>query len=201
MGIGTGHYLAAYPGHANVVGVDLSKDMLDIAAREIEMQGWRHIALKQMNALDLQFAANTFDYVMGFHTASVVDDPQRLMEEMVRVCKPGGTIVIINYFRTQNPWLAPLVDVVSSFTELLGWQTQVKYDDLFENPQIRVQDRYKTSSWSLFTIVVSQKLGRADIHDSQSQNEIRANRADRHTTCTNRFNHSSNQTKSGRSLT
>lgn len=157
VGIGTGHYLAAYPRHASVVGVDLSSAMLQIAAREIEKQDWRHVTLQQMNALELRFDADSFDYVMGFHTASVVDNPRRLMEEMVRVCKPGGTIVIINYFPTQKSWLSPMVDAASSLTKWLGWHMHVKYDDLFDHPEIRVRQRYKTSSLSFFTVVVCQK--------------------------------------------
>ena len=42
-----------------------------------------------MNALDLEFSANSFDYVMAFHVVTVVPDPIRMIEEAKRVCKPG----------------------------------------------------------------------------------------------------------------
>jgi phosphatidylethanolamine/phosphatidyl-N-methylethanolamine N-methyltransferase len=158
VGVGTGHYLAAYPRHANVIGIDLSPDMLKRAEREIERYGLDHIELRQMDALDLQFPADSFEYVMGFHTASVVADPQRLIDEMLRVCRPGGRIVVINHLRTsRRRWLVPLSNVASALTRPLGWHVNVSFDDLFEREDLTVERRSKSSPWSPFTVVVAKK--------------------------------------------
>jgi phosphatidylethanolamine/phosphatidyl-N-methylethanolamine N-methyltransferase len=136
-----------------------------------------------MNALELQFDADCFDYVMGFHTASVVDNPRRLMEEMVRVCTPGGTIVIINYFPTEHAWLSPVVNAASWLTKWLGWHMHVKYDDLFDHPEIRVQQRYKTSPLSFFTVVVSQRQV-LDESGALPSSKATKQKIGRHTSCT-----------------
>ncbi len=44
------------------------------------------------------FADNSFDAVLALYVASVVPDPARFAAEMRRVCRPGGTIVIVNHF-------------------------------------------------------------------------------------------------------
>ena len=77
VGVGTGLSLSAYPTHCDVVGIDLAQDMLDQADEKIREQGWRHITLRQMDALNLGFPDDSFDYVMAFHVVSVVPDAAR----------------------------------------------------------------------------------------------------------------------------
>ncbi|MGH7966558.1 MAG: class I SAM-dependent methyltransferase, partial [Candidatus Binatia bacterium] len=91
VGIGTGLSLAAYPPHCEVTGVDLAPEMLERARQKAVENGWRHFRLLEMDALNLEFPDNSFDYVTSFHVISVVPNPVRMMQEIHRVCKPGGT--------------------------------------------------------------------------------------------------------------
>ena len=102
LGVGTGMALGAYPKHCQVLGVDLAPDMLEHAQDRIDANGWRHVSVREMNAMDLSLADSSFDYVMAFHVVSVVPDAVRLMREAQRVCKPGGTVVVINHFRSDK---------------------------------------------------------------------------------------------------
>jgi phosphatidylethanolamine/phosphatidyl-N-methylethanolamine N-methyltransferase len=43
--------------------------------------------------------------VLALYVASVVPNPARLAAEMRRVCKPGGTIVIVNHFTSENRFM------------------------------------------------------------------------------------------------
>src|SRR5262245_52043916 len=92
VGIGTGLSVGAYPADCEIVGIDLAPDMLERAREKIEQRGLAHIQLLQMDAQALDFDDEQFDYVTSFHVVSVVPDPQRMMREMFRVCRPGGTI-------------------------------------------------------------------------------------------------------------
>jgi phosphatidylethanolamine/phosphatidyl-N-methylethanolamine N-methyltransferase len=157
VGVGTGHYLSAYSPQVQVTGIDLSQPMLNLAAREIEKRGWTHVELRQMDALDLQFASDSFDYVMGFHIVSTVDDPPRMLSEMLRVCKPGGRIVIINHFQSERRSLAFIIKVASKVTQWLGWRADIRCDELFNGASMEMEERFKTSPLSLFTVVVGQK--------------------------------------------
>jgi len=157
VGIGTGLSLAAYPKHCEVTGIDLAPDMLERARRKVGEQGWHHFELAVGDAQDLAFDDDTFDYVTTFHVVSVVPDPQRMMREMFRVCRPGGTILIINHFRSERRWLAWIVDHLDPLTRKLGWRTTLRVGDLLEEVPVELAERYKTSPRSLFTVMVARK--------------------------------------------
>ena len=55
-----------------------------------------------MDAEHLEFADNSFDAVLALYVAPVVPNPARFAAEMRRVCIPGGTIVLVNHFMSEN---------------------------------------------------------------------------------------------------
>src|SRR5260370_34012387 len=60
-------------------------------------------ALVEMDAENLSFPDDSFDSVIALYVASVVPNPAKFAAEMRRVCIPGGTIVIVNHFTSDNP--------------------------------------------------------------------------------------------------
>jgi len=155
VGVGTGLALDAYPPHCQVLGVDLAPDMLEHAQERINLNGWRHITLEAMDAMNLKLADDSFDYVMAFHVVSVVPDAARMMSEVQRVCRPGGQVVVINHFRSQQPLLAALDRGLEPITRRWGWHT-LKRGDVFDGMTLELDRVYKTSKRSLFTIVVAR---------------------------------------------
>lgn len=156
IGVGTGLSLSAYPPHCEVIGVDLAQDMLDQAQDKIRRNNWSHISLQQMDALDLRFASNSFDYVTAFHVISVVPDAHRMMNEAMRVCRPGGTLVLINHFRSANPVFGTLVEMLDPVTRKLGWRTTLRLTDVVNGAPLEVAQCFKTSPRSLFTVLVAR---------------------------------------------
>ena len=158
VGIGTGLSVDAYPRHADVIGIDLSQDMLDHAAQKMDPKRHGHIRLQQGDALNLAFPDESFDYVTAFHVITVVPDPKRMLDEMVRVCRPGGKIVIINHFSSERALIRFVVDRVDPITRHLGWSTKLRLRDVVDPGVLVLEKRYKTKPWSLFTIVEARKL-------------------------------------------
>lgn len=157
VGVGTGLSLAAYPPHCEVTGVDIAPEMLEQARRKITRHGWQHVRLRQMDALNLTFADNSFDYVTSFHVVSVVPDPARMMREIYRVCKPDGTVVLINHFRTEKPVLNALIGALDPLTRRLGWSTALRLSEICDSAPVSVERCFKTSPFSLFTVVFASK--------------------------------------------
>ena len=155
IGVGTGLSLSAYPSHCEVVGIDLAPEMLERANQKIAGNGWHHLYLQHMDALNLDFPENSFDYVAAFHVASVVPNPVRMMSEIHRVCKPQGTIVIINHFRSTKPMIGALLGLLDPLTRRLGWNSTLELKDVFDGVPLRIEKRYKTSPLSLFTVVIA----------------------------------------------
>jgi phosphatidylethanolamine/phosphatidyl-N-methylethanolamine N-methyltransferase len=157
VGAGTGTSFPAYPTHCEVTGVDLAPDMLARARQKIEENGWSHLKVIEMDALDLKFSDNTFDYVMAFHVVTVVPDPVRMIAEAKRVCKPGGKIVIVNHFTTDMPVLGAVTRALDPITRWLGWRTDLQLRPFIENTRLNVEKIYKLNKASLYTVLVCRK--------------------------------------------
>ena len=135
--------MSAYPPHCQVTGVDLAPDMLAQARRKAVENGWRHIDLLEMDALNLEFPDSSFDYVTSFHVITVVPDPVRMMNEIHRVCKPGGKVVIINHFQTTTPIIGPMVGGLDPLTRRLGWSASLRLNQVFDQVPMRIEKCFK----------------------------------------------------------
>jgi phosphatidylethanolamine/phosphatidyl-N-methylethanolamine N-methyltransferase len=162
VGVGTGLSLDAYPSHCQVTGIDLSREMLDRAERKRDPLRHAHVELRQMDAMEMSFAADHFDFVTAFHVVTVVPDPSRLVEEMTRVCKPEGQVVIINHFASPRRAIRGVVNLVDPVTRRLGWSTRLSLDEVMNGSALNLESRYKTSPWSLFTVVEARKFAEAE---------------------------------------
>jgi phosphatidylethanolamine/phosphatidyl-N-methylethanolamine N-methyltransferase len=80
--------------------------------------------LRQMDARELDFADASFDTVCAMHILSVVPEPERVMAEMARVCKPGGHVLVVNHFAAEGRGvMARLERAAAPLSDLLGWHS------------------------------------------------------------------------------
>ncbi len=133
VGVGTGLSLPYYPEDTRVVGIDISPEMLDKARLRVDEQGLSQVEdLLVMDAENLEFADDSFDAVVAMYVASVVPHPDRLVDEMRRVCVPGGDILIINHFTSRNPVLRGLERGLRPLSRMLGFRPDMDLDSLPE---------------------------------------------------------------------
>jgi phosphatidylethanolamine/phosphatidyl-N-methylethanolamine N-methyltransferase len=99
VGVGTAHGARGYPPTCQVTAVDLSAHMLARAKRRLQRWDLRHVTLCRMDATRLAFPDATFDAVYAPYVVNVVHDPALAAREMLRVCRPGGRLVLLNHFR------------------------------------------------------------------------------------------------------
>ena len=125
VGVGTGINVDLYPPSCAVTGVDLSSPMLEKARDRVARTGVRNVRLLQMDAANLKFADNTFDIVYAPYVISVVPDPVAVTREMHRVCRPGGRIVILNHFRSQNRVGAWMERLIAPAAKYLGFKSDL----------------------------------------------------------------------------
>lgn len=160
LGAGTGTSFPAYPSHCEVTGIDVAPDMLERAREKIRENGWYHLKVMEMNALDLEFPDSSFDYVTAFHVVTVVPDPVRMIREAKRVCRPGGKIVIVNHFTTDLPILGTLIEALDPLTRRLGWRTGLRLKPFIEATELEIEKIYKIPRVSLYTVLVARKAER-----------------------------------------
>jgi phosphatidylethanolamine/phosphatidyl-N-methylethanolamine N-methyltransferase len=98
VGIGTGFGLRHYPAQCRIVAIDLSEAMMARAHARLLRQRLDHVLLCRMDAGRLAFADEQFDAVYAPYLINVVPDPVGVTREMVRVCRSGGRLVLLNHF-------------------------------------------------------------------------------------------------------
>ncbi|HZG85239.1 demethylmenaquinone methyltransferase [Paenibacillus sp.] len=98
-----------------VVGLDFSKNMLDIGRRKVEDEGLaKQVELVQGNAMSLPFEDGRFDFAtIGFGLRNV-PDIDVVLSEMARVVKPGGKVVCLE---TSKPTAEPFRTVYYFYFE------------------------------------------------------------------------------------
>ncbi len=78
-----------------VIGLDLSGGMLREAVRRTAQFADR-LTFIQQGASQLPFQENTFDAVTCIEALEFVPDPMHVLEELVRVLRPGGVLLLTN---------------------------------------------------------------------------------------------------------
>ena len=132
VGIGTGLNLPLYPTHCRITGIDLSEEMLEKAHDKVLELALGNITLKAMDATTMDFADDAFDSAVATYTISAVPDPVAVLGEMRRVVKPGGSLVMLNHFRSQRPLISRLEDLVAPVCTRLGWKSNLPLEPLLE---------------------------------------------------------------------
>jgi len=85
-----------------VTAADVSQRFLDLVARRFAQSG--ELATARMNGSDLSnFPDDTFDLVATYSVLHHVPDYMRAVREMLRVCKPGG-VVMLDHEPTEEYW-------------------------------------------------------------------------------------------------
>ncbi len=115
VGIGTGLDIPYIPLSAEVVGIDLSTEMLSQAKSKAIN---RNISLYEMNAEELSFEEQSFDIVILNLILSVVGNPRKTMAEAYRVIKPSGSIWILGKFTEKQ--IGFLRKTLSFITSAIG---------------------------------------------------------------------------------
>ena len=109
VGVGTGANLPLYPASSHVVAVDASAEMLAVArCRRTRAV----VQLSQTEVHRLAFPDATFDEVVGSFLLCNVTDPLAVLQEVRRVLRPGGRLLLLEHVRGAHPWIARLTDLL-----------------------------------------------------------------------------------------
>lgn len=158
VGVGTGLSLGHYRSELKVTGIDFSAEMLKKARAKVQEMALRQVVeLRQMDARSLDFPDDTFDTIAAMHVLSVVPEPERVMSEIARVCKPGGRVVITNHFKTTKGPLAALERVSAPFANVLGWHSDFAIETVLGEPSLSIEERRPLPPLGMMTFLVLKK--------------------------------------------
>ncbi len=155
VGVGTGISLALYPDSCNVVGVDLTRKMLEKAKEKKDAMQLENVDLLEMDAENLTFADNSFDHSVAAFVVTVVPNPEKMVAEMKRVTKKDGTIVILNHFCSDNAFVLALEKVFSPLCERWGWRSDIGIELLSNHCSLQIKEIFKKTRLDPWSIVIA----------------------------------------------
>ncbi|MFB5614856.1 MAG: class I SAM-dependent methyltransferase [Candidatus Nitrosomaritimum yanchengensis] len=98
-GLGGSARYIAYQFGCSIMGIDLTKEYIDVAKKLTEYVGLTDkISFKQGSALELPFPSNHFDIVWTEHTQMNISNKERFYGELSRVLKQNGRLVFHDIF-------------------------------------------------------------------------------------------------------
>jgi ubiquinone/menaquinone biosynthesis C-methylase UbiE len=79
-----------------VTGIDLTPKMIEQAEERQKTKGLSNLSWRVGDVLPLPFPEASFSIVLTRYSCHHFLDPKAVLEEMVRVCKPGGKVLVID---------------------------------------------------------------------------------------------------------
>lgn len=154
VGVGTGLSLPLYGKHLEIVGIDLSPEMLEKARARVAKMALDNVAgLYEMDAGHLTFADNSFDTVVAMYVMTVVPEPERVMRELSRVCKPGGEVILVNHFSQEEGLRGWVERRMAPFAGHLGWRPVFDVNRVLVCDELKVLERRALRPMGLFTML------------------------------------------------
>lgn len=104
----------------NILGTDFCEPMLE-EARKKAIEKKLNIKFEWADACKLDYANETFDIVSISYGIRNVQNPEKAIQEMFRILKPGGRMMILETGSGRTGFLGPFVHLYSSkIMPLLG---------------------------------------------------------------------------------
>lgn len=127
VGCGSGQLaLMAAKDGLEVTGVDIASNLVERARARAAAEGLR-ARFEEADAEALPFEDETFDVVASLIGAMFAPRPDLVAQELLRVCRPGGTIAMANW--TPQGFVGQMFKTVSTFIAPPGMPSPVLWGD------------------------------------------------------------------------
>ncbi len=153
VGIGTGLSIPLYPPTTHITGIDISSTMLERAHAYYTKKGLQNVDLAIMDAENMSFPDNIFDKAVCMYVVSVAPHPERLINEMRRVCKPDGELLIVNHFQHQNQLISSLERLIAPLSDLLGFRPDLSLDTFLADTRLEITECSPVNLFGYWTLL------------------------------------------------
>lgn len=162
VGVGTGLSLPCYGSHLTITGIDLSPEMLEKArgrAKKLDnVEG-----LHEMDASALAFPDESFETVVAMYVMTVVPDPEKVMRELSRVCRPDGQVLLVNHFSADDGMRGWVERRMAPFADKLGWHPVFDIERVLVCDDLELVEKRGLRPMGLFTMMRFNKAAPARV--------------------------------------
>lgn len=154
VGVGTGQDLRLLPDDINIVGIDISEEMLALAS---EKGPNAETQLIQMNAEQLDFKNESFDVVVLHLILSVVEHPNQALKEALRVVKRDGRTLIFDKFLPEDQKPSMFRKLFNILSTTIGTDINRKFGEINQGVPFRTISDERSIFYGGYRIIVLAK--------------------------------------------
>jgi phosphatidylethanolamine/phosphatidyl-N-methylethanolamine N-methyltransferase len=168
VGVGTGISLPEYKRSNRIFAVDYSEPMLRKARERVVEQKLDNVeCVAVMDAQSLGFADASFDVVIAQYVITAVPDPEATLDELARVVRPGGEIVLVNHIGAEGGARKLFEQGFAPIARKLGWRPEFPWERLVRwverHGGVRFVERAPMPPLGHFSLIRYQRLPAGDV--------------------------------------
>ncbi len=172
VGIGTGISLPLYPRYAEVIGIDISQDMIKRAGEKKQRLGYTNVRLCITDASEMAFKDGYFDKVIAAHSIAVIPRPYETLKEIRRVCKENAEFFFLNYTGCNDTMISRFERVLSPLRCRLGLGKTIDLEGLLHSADFKIDFRDRVNIFKLCQIIKCKNNSKAGTATVKKENYV-----------------------------
>lgn len=163
VGVGTGLSFKDYGPQYEITGIDISEPMIARARMRCSAGNYPWVrALLAMDASEMAFPRESFHAVVAQFLITLVEQPEKVLDECARVLKPGGEIILVNHFYSEKGLAARIETGLASKARKVGLRPDFPFGRIEAWAQahggVKIIEKRKIAPFRVFTLVRIRKL-------------------------------------------
>ena len=164
VGVGTGLSFSDYDATTEITGIDLSEPMVAKARERMTSGAFPHVKdVRVMDAHDLAFPDESFDCVVAQFVITLVERPERVLDECARVARPGAEIILVNHLYSERGLAAAIERWFSKHAHTFGLRPEFPFARLeawaADHGGAEVIERRRVGPLGVYSLVRFRKRG------------------------------------------
>lgn len=156
LGAGTGLDLPYLPRASRPKAVDICPAMMKRLTSRAERLGM-DVDAQIMDGQNLLYEDETFDVVILHFVLAVIPDPQKAVQEAIRVTKPGGRLVILNKFLDDDRKPSVALKAANAVARLVATDITFKLRPILETPGLETRHVERLGIGGFFKLAILEK--------------------------------------------